>query len=93
MTGEAEILIVGGGIAGASAAYHLAAHGRRVTLLERGEVAYIHAPIALHRVRPFGSEPAVALHLYARPIDVCQVFEELTGAVLSRQLIYHSAGP
>jgi sarcosine oxidase, subunit beta len=36
---EAEILVIGGGTAGASAAYHLAAHGRRVTLLERGEVA------------------------------------------------------
>jgi sarcosine oxidase subunit beta len=36
---DAEIVVVGGGIAGASAAYHLAAHGRRVTLLERGEIA------------------------------------------------------
>ncbi|HXH82394.1 MAG TPA: FAD-dependent oxidoreductase, partial [Candidatus Tectomicrobia bacterium] len=36
---EAEIAVVGGGIAGASAAWHLAQHGRRVTLLERGEIA------------------------------------------------------
>ena len=36
---DTEILIVGGGIAGASTAYHLAALGRRVTLLERGEIA------------------------------------------------------
>ena len=28
MTIEAEVLIVGGGIAGASAAFHLAGHGR-----------------------------------------------------------------
>jgi len=64
---------------------------RRV--FERGEVAYIHDRIALHRVRPFGAEPAVSLHLYARPLDVCQVFDEVSGAVLSRPLIYHSAGP
>jgi len=63
---------------------------RRV--FKAGEVAYIDDGIALHRVRPFGAEPAVSLHLYARPIDVCQVFDEVTGAVLSRQLIYHSAG-
>jgi sarcosine oxidase subunit beta len=36
---EAEVVIVGGGIAGTSAAYHLAAHGRQVLLLERGEIA------------------------------------------------------
>jgi cysteine dioxygenase len=65
--------------------------GRRV--FEPGEVAYIHDRIALHKVRPYGAQPAVSLHLYARPIDVCQVFDEQTGAVLSRQLIYHSAGP
>jgi len=39
MITEAELLIVGGGIAGASTAYHLARHGRDVILLERGAVA------------------------------------------------------
>lgn len=36
---DTEILVVGGGIAGASAAYHLADYGRRVVLLEGGEIA------------------------------------------------------
>ena len=36
---ETEVLIIGGGIAGASTAYHLAQYGRHVTLLERGEIA------------------------------------------------------
>ena len=36
---EAEILIIGGGIAGTATAYHLAEFGRDVTLLERGEIA------------------------------------------------------
>ena len=36
---DTEILIIGGGIAGASTAYYLAQQGHRVTLLERGEVA------------------------------------------------------
>jgi sarcosine oxidase subunit beta len=36
---DTEIVIIGGGIAGASTAYHLAQHGRQVTLLERGEIA------------------------------------------------------
>ncbi|MXY22135.1 MAG: FAD-binding oxidoreductase [Dehalococcoidia bacterium] len=39
MAREAEILIVGGGIAGAATAYYLARHGREVALVERGEIA------------------------------------------------------
>jgi heterodisulfide reductase subunit A-like polyferredoxin len=36
---EAETLIIGGGMAGASTAFHLAEQGRDVLLLERGEIA------------------------------------------------------
>ena len=36
---EAEVLIIGGGIAGASTAFALARYGRNVALLERGEIA------------------------------------------------------
>ena len=61
-------------------------------ILEPGGVAYIHDRIALHKVRPSGGEAAVSLHLYSKPIDVCQVYDEETGAELSRQLIYHSVG-
>ena len=36
---ESEVIVIGGGIAGTTAAYFLASYGRRVTLLERGEIA------------------------------------------------------
>ncbi len=74
---------------GANEAGPLSRIGART--FERGEVAYIHDRIALHRVRPASGNSAVSLHLYSRPIDVCRVYDERTGEVLSRQLIYHSA--
>ncbi len=36
---DSEVVIIGGGIAGTSAAFHLAEYGRSVTLLERGDIA------------------------------------------------------
>lgn len=56
----------------------------------RGQVAYIHDDIGLHRVRPAAGASAVSLHLYSRPIDVCKVFDQVTGRVLEKTLLYHS---
>ena len=36
---DSEVIVIGGGIAGVSTAYHLAEHGRSVILLEKGEIA------------------------------------------------------
>lgn len=63
---------------------------RRRRAFRRGEVAYIDDDIALHRVRCGGGERGISLHLYSRPIDVCRVYDERTGAVLEKTLLYHS---
>jgi len=62
-----EIVVVGGGIAGVSASYHLALHGRRVTLLERGEIASSASGVNAGAIDSigWGDEPDLQAHLTA----------------------------
>jgi sarcosine oxidase subunit beta len=64
---DADIVVVGGGIAGASASYHLALHGRRVTLLERGEIASSASGVNAGAIDSigWGDEPDLQAHLTA----------------------------
>jgi glycine/D-amino acid oxidase-like deaminating enzyme len=69
---DTEILIVGGGIAGASAAYHLAALGRRVALLERGEIASGASGVNAGAIDSigWGDRPDLQAHLTAGSVDI-----------------------
>jgi sarcosine oxidase subunit beta len=53
-----EVVIIGGGISGAAAAYELARAGARVTLLERGSLASMASGWTLAGVRQSGRHPA-----------------------------------
>ena len=72
MTVEAEILVVGGGIAGASAAYHLASYGRRVALLERGEIASGASGVNAGAIDSigWGHDPDLQAHLTAGSVEI-----------------------
>ena len=69
---DTDILLVGGGIAGTSAAYHLAAHGRRVTLLERGEIASGASGVNAGAIDSigWGDRPDLQAHLTAGSVDI-----------------------
>ena len=69
---ETEILIVGGGIAGASAAYHLALHGRRVTLVERGDIASGASGVNAGAIDSigWGHTPDLQAHLTAGSVEI-----------------------
>lgn len=59
---------------------------------EPGRVGFINDDIALHLVRPMHGRRGISLHLYSRPIETCNVYDEATGCVLPRKLAYHSIG-
>jgi len=69
---EAEVIVVGSGVAGAEVACHLARGGRRVLLLESGRADYDPAIQALNDVRFLGKphrpmNPDAAYHPYLPP--------------------------
>lgn len=72
MTIEANVLVIGGGIAGASAAYHLAALGRRVVLVERGEIAAGASGVNAGQIDSvgWGDTPDLQAHLTAGSVEI-----------------------
>jgi len=63
---------------------------RSARTYEKGKVAHIHDDVALHLVRAADARRGVSLHLYARPIAACNVYDAETGRVLPRVLTYHT---
>ncbi len=74
---EADVVVVGGGIAGASAAYHLAARGRSVVLLERGEVASGASGVNMGGIDSigWGNAPDLQSHLTAGSADIFEAVQ------------------
>ena len=72
MTVETEILVIGGGIAGASAAYHLTASGHRVVLLDRGEIAGGASGVNAGQIDStgWGDAPDLQAHLTAGSVEI-----------------------
>jgi sarcosine oxidase subunit beta len=77
VTIEAEIVIVGGGIAGASAAFHLADHGRTVVLLERGDIASGASGVNAGAIDSigWGDHPDLQAHLTAGSVEIFETVQ------------------
>jgi glycine/D-amino acid oxidase-like deaminating enzyme len=71
---DAEVVVVGGGIAGTSTAFHLAALGRRVMLLERGEIASEASGVNAGQIDSvgWGHAPDLQAHLTAGSLELFQ---------------------
>jgi sarcosine oxidase subunit beta len=74
---EGEVVVVGGGIAGASTAYHLAAHGRRVLLLERDAIASGASGVNAGAIDSigWGHAPDLQAHLTAGSLEIFQALQ------------------
>jgi len=74
---ETEILVIGGGIAGASAAWHLAGHGHRVVLLERGEIASGASGVNMGGIDSvgWGDAPDLQAHLTQGSVEIFEAVQ------------------
>jgi cysteine dioxygenase len=55
-----------------------------------GKVAFINDEIALHLIRPLNGLRGASLHLYSRPIETCNLYDEQTGSIVTRKMSYDS---
>jgi len=55
-----------------------------------GGVAYIADDIALHKVAPNGDFRGCTLHLYSKPIPVCNIYCPTTGKITQRRMGFYS---
>jgi sarcosine oxidase subunit beta len=73
---SADVVVIGGGVNGLSAAYHLAGAGQQVVLLERGALGEGSTCRAAGGVRGFFSD-AINIELGLRSLEVFERFGEL----------------
>ena len=88
MQGSADVVIIGGGVMGASTAYHLAMRGcTNVVLLEARTLAAVGTGHSGAIVRQHYSQDVTTL-LALRSVEMFENFEELTG----RSGVFHQVG-
>jgi len=77
VTIETDVLIIGGGIAGASTAYHLVDLGHRVVLLERGEIASGASGVNASQIDSvgWGHAPDLQAHLTAGSLEIFETVQ------------------
>src|SRR5436309_15206311 len=75
----AEVVVIGGGVLGTSAAFHLAEAGlRNVVLLDRGPIASGTTPFAAGQTG-YLNRDALALRFGAYCVEFFERFQDLTG--------------
>ena len=57
-------------------------------ILKPNQVSYINDKIGLHRLGNSAVGRTMSLHLYAKPIDSCDYYDETRGAFVSKELSY-----
>jgi len=58
--------------------------------ISKASTGYVDGPADIHLVENHSTERAISLHLYARPFDVCDVYDITSQQVSKKKLTYDS---
>jgi cysteine dioxygenase len=68
-------------------------HGFELTndaTLEAGSISYMHDRMGFHTLENVSSGLSMTLHVYAHPIDICEVYNEKIGSFETVKMVYDS---
>lgn len=60
------------------------------SISKRGEVTYMKDFMGFHRLKNMANEKSMTLHLYAKPIRKCNIFDEELNTFVPKEMSYHT---
>lgn len=60
------------------------------SISKTGDVSYMIDFIGCHRLGNLSDERSMSLHLYAKPIRSCKIFDENSGKFVHKDMVYHT---
>ena len=62
----------------------------RSTVSKKGDLSYMIDFMGFHRLENISKKRSLSLHLYAKPIRNCQLFDEDSGELVRKNLVYNT---
>ena len=62
----------------------------RSTVSKKGDLSYMIDFMGFHRLENISKKRSLSLHLYAKPIRNCQLFDEDSGELVRKKLVYNT---
>ena len=60
------------------------------SLSKTGDISYMIDFMGCHCLENLSNERSMTLHLYAKPIRNCNVFDEVSGKFVNKEMVYHT---
>ena len=62
------------------------------SIREQGDISYMNDELGLHTLGSVGHQRAISLHLYACPIEVCDIYDDNGKLLKEKEMAYDTVG-